>query len=150
MQTNEIQQEIGKVVQNFAFIEWLIQNFVTYYYFKSTENKFKIDVLGDENFSFFLLKKIFLKLLKSDYPEQYRLFPKKDLNRMNELRNIFVHSKTAADGRGLEEAIKNGVYLERSDQRYQVEKIVEEYDQLKNRVQSALSRLPGVKFEVIK
>lgn len=60
---NEVILERGKILVKFQYIESLLKDYIANHYFSDNliKDKFSQEVLEDENFPFFLLRKIFQK-----------------------------------------------------------------------------------------
>lgn len=76
----------GEVIDKFVNIESLINAIISQHYFKEVKGSFLLEVLYDEYFTFGLRRRILTKIIP-DFDDKII----QDLNRLNTIRNYFVH-----------------------------------------------------------
>lgn len=145
--TNEIQNNRGKIISNFAFLETIISLFITNYYFGKTNTQFIEEVMDDEFFSFELKRRLFTKIIKHHFKEKIDKFPNKEFRRMQEIRNIIAHATITAVTNSNSPGDVSDICFSHGGTRHTAETLINEYESLRLIVQKAISELPTIHLE---
>lgn len=148
-QLNKIKEKRGYVATNFAFIEGIMADVISFHYFKNRNEAFVTDVLEDEYFNFGLR----LKILKKVFFAQNVKFPDDMFHKLSRYRNIMVHSQVVAQSRVIK-GTNIGFDIEKIDfkhggKEYDPDHVFEEYEKAESEVRNILSRVPGGTFEKV-
>lgn len=87
----------GRVIHDFASVEYLMICLVSRSYFGKDGNKrFEDEMLSDKYFTFYLLQSVFMKVLKKDFPGEK--LSRTVLQNFGESRNKLAHSMLVTSG----------------------------------------------------
>lgn len=129
-----LQQNRGKIIDNFAFIEYRIEELICRACRPGDPAKFTAQVLQDEYFSFALKKNILKKILESE-PSLYGLSKKEidgligKLTQLAKRRNVIAHAVVLGSLSASNDSITRVYYLHGGVE-YDPEKLSEEYNAL--------------------
>lgn len=128
----------GTIISQMAYVEHLMSEFMAKHYAPINYIALQTEVLENPYFTFQLRKQILLTLLETKYPDIK--FPREELERMQNIRNIAGHAAIVAltDGDG-----KNGVVLFRAaGKNHSPSELAAEMKQMESVVNPFLNSLP--------
>lgn len=139
--------ERGKIITNFQYIEGLLKDYISKHYFKNTKEQilFKRELLEDEYFSFFLLKKVFEKIFKkydvNKYTKNKAIFDK--LNQLAKLRNLVAHAGIEGSARlaSSSSITLTKLFFRHGGEEKSIQKTIGEYNKLSGELQPILENI---------
>lgn len=144
-EAKEVDQIRSNIIQSFLSLEHLLNGAIAGEYFiDSTEEllfRFWSEVLDQELFSFELKKRILYAVLKSNYPALYKDFPRRELDRLQTIRNIIAHGLEVHNETSGLKASKSTLY--RSKGRYEPQVLYAEYWEHHDLVEGKIMGLPN-------
>lgn len=125
----------GHVISTFSSIEVAMSTLIAQIYTSTTEQQVKLlgDVLEHKFFSFELKKAVFYKILGESQSPECKDFPKKKLERMQEIRNIVAHGAIEAITQDDFDDLKK-LTFRHGGENYPAMGLITEYDQLREEV----------------
>lgn len=150
----EIHAFIGKAVSGCSYLEHLVSLFLAIHY-TSTDKKLHEplmeEVFENDFFSFELKKRIFYKVLKERYHAVYESFPRKELEELQELRNLLAHAKIVGEIQKNEKTGKAEivVFLRHKSKQHSITESQERYKRLVDVVSPVLKNLPQLKVTTV-
>ena len=133
----------GKVLGEFSFLEHLIASFISVHYFGDTDTLFQEETLEDDCFSFEMKRRLLYKLLKKYHPSLYKAFPKKELERLQKLRNRIIHGVLAA--RPLADGTSLAIWRHQGKD-HLIDEAFKDWNDLIKIVHPAITSLPGLRL----